>query len=300
VETILDKRIEGGKYVIAYQNPIDGKVRIETVDLGLPVGYTKTIDAGNRILAIPDDWDGDPSKLVTINKGLTPGQTLSGSGGGGGAGGAAGSLSGLAQGVLSGDVDISKLTPTQYGQVMNEIAGAGLSIPVDESILEYETTRADRVLSTVDKALAQVSGVSAGFGSLLSGIPGSPAKDLQSTLTTIKANIGFQELQAMRAASPTGGALGQVAVQELEALQAVLGNLDSSQSSSQLKQNLESIKYHYGNWLDTVKESSNPQASNVNSTKSKILTGPDGQQFDASDLTPKELQEALAAGYTQG
>lgn len=84
-ETVLDKRIENGKYVIAYQNPIDGKVRIETVDLGIPVGYTKTIDAGNRILAIPDDWDGDPSKLVTINKGLTPGQAVSGGGSGGGA-----------------------------------------------------------------------------------------------------------------------------------------------------------------------------------------------------------------------
>ena len=86
-ETILDKKIEGGKYIISYQNPIDGKVRIETVDLGLPVGYSKTIDAGNRILAIPDDWDGDPAKLVTINKGLTPGQATTAAGGSAGSGG---------------------------------------------------------------------------------------------------------------------------------------------------------------------------------------------------------------------
>jgi len=77
-ETILDKRIEGGKYVIAYQNPLDGKTRIETLDLGIPVGYSKTIDAGDRILAVPDDWDGDPSNLITINKGLTPSQQQSG------------------------------------------------------------------------------------------------------------------------------------------------------------------------------------------------------------------------------
>lgn len=73
-DQILDKRIEGGKYVIAKQNPITGKVTVETVDLGLPPNFTKTIDAGDRILAMPDNWDGDPSKLISIGKGLTPGQ----------------------------------------------------------------------------------------------------------------------------------------------------------------------------------------------------------------------------------
>lgn len=81
-EQVLDKKIEGGKYIISYQNPLDGKVRIETVDLGLPPQYTKTIDAGNRILAIPDNWNGDPSSLITINKGLTPQQAIDASGGG--------------------------------------------------------------------------------------------------------------------------------------------------------------------------------------------------------------------------
>lgn len=79
-ETILDKKIEGGKYIISYQNPLDGKIRIETLDLGLPDNYTKTIDAGDRILAMPENWDGDPSKLITINKGLTPSQAAEGGG----------------------------------------------------------------------------------------------------------------------------------------------------------------------------------------------------------------------------
>lgn len=82
-ESIIDKKIEGGKYIIAYQNPLDGKMRIETVDLGLPPQYTKTIDAGDRILAIPDNWSGDPSELITVNKGLTPGQQADGADKGG-------------------------------------------------------------------------------------------------------------------------------------------------------------------------------------------------------------------------
>ena len=113
-ETILDKKIEGGKYIISYQNPIDGKVRIETVDLGLPVGYSKTIDAGNRILAIPDDWDGDPAKLVTINKGLTPGQATTAAGGSAGSGGGTVAATGVvardADSIMSGALNLNDVS----------------------------------------------------------------------------------------------------------------------------------------------------------------------------------------------
>lgn len=70
--TILDKKIENGKYVIATQNPITGKISVQTLDLGLPPGYTKTIDAGNQILAVPDNWTGDPKDLISIPKGVAP------------------------------------------------------------------------------------------------------------------------------------------------------------------------------------------------------------------------------------
>lgn len=73
-ESIIDKRVENGKYIIAYQNPLSGQTRIETVDLGIPQGYNKTIDAGNRILFVPDNWDGNTENLISIAKGLTPSQ----------------------------------------------------------------------------------------------------------------------------------------------------------------------------------------------------------------------------------
>lgn len=71
-DQVLDKKIEGGKYIVATQNPVTGKISVQTLDLGLPPLYTKTIDAGNRILAIPDGWSGDPSELISINKGVSP------------------------------------------------------------------------------------------------------------------------------------------------------------------------------------------------------------------------------------
>ncbi len=103
-DQILDKKLEGGKYVVVRQNPITQKITVETLDTGLPTGYSKTIDAGNRILAVPDNWDGDPSKLISINKGLTPSQ-------GGVSGG----------GVYSNDLDaivgtVLSTIPTKFGQ----------------------------------------------------------------------------------------------------------------------------------------------------------------------------------------
>lgn len=95
-------------------------------------------------------------------------------------------------------------------------------------------------------ALAQSGGVgplgTTGWGSLMSAVPGSDAGNLASTLNTIKANIGFDKLQAMREASPTGGALGQVSERENVLLQSVLGALDQSQSQDQFVANLQRLK----------------------------------------------------------
>lgn len=104
--------------------------------------------------------------------------------------------------------------------------------------------QADRMITSADEALKQMdrwmtTGVS---GAVMSKLPGSDANDLRATLGTIKANLGFAELQAMREASPTGGALGSVAVQELQALQSTVANLDTNQSEAQLRANLQKNK----------------------------------------------------------
>lgn len=84
-----------------------------------------------------------------------------------------------------------------------------------------------------------------GVGSLLSGIPGTDAFDAQALQQTIAANIGFDRLQQMREASPTGGALGAVSERELSTLQAVLGNIELSQSEEQLLENLDRLDTIY-------------------------------------------------------
>lgn len=114
-------------------------------------------------------------------------------------------------------------------------------------------SRADLVIGKIDEALGQTGFFSTGLtGETLGKVPGTGAYDLEKTIDTIKANIGFQELQAMREASPTGGALGQVAVQELTMLQSVLASLDKGQSEAQLRSNLAKAKKHFENWKKTL------------------------------------------------
>ncbi len=111
---------------------------------------------------------------------------------------------------------------------------------------------ADRIIGKVDEALPLVSGLTTGFGSITSFIPGTSGANLRSTIETIKANLGFDRLQQMRDASPTGGALGQVAVKELEALQSSVSSLDLNQSPDRIRNNLEQVKTHYSRWRDAT------------------------------------------------
>jgi len=114
--------------------------------------------------------------------------------------------------------------------------------PKAESALQQFQAKSDIVDQAIDRATDLVGGFTAGMGSLLGVIPGTPAKDLGAELETIKANLGFDELQTMRDNSPTGGALGQVAVQELQSLQAAMANLQQDQSPEALASALKRLK----------------------------------------------------------
>lgn len=125
---------------------------------------------------------------------------------------------------------------------------------------EAAVAQADRIIAKVDQAISNVGPMSAGVGATISNaVPlmsrVTNTRNLEADLQTIKANLGFAELQAMRDASPTGGALGQVAVQELVALQSTVAALDQEQSPEQLTARLQEIRKHYENWKAAVEES---------------------------------------------
>ena len=117
-------------------------------------------------------------------------------------------------------------------------------LPKIKAMVDSVGVKAQNLNRTIDEASSLVSNWSAGYGSLLSGLPATDAKDLSAKLDTIKANLGFNELQEMRNNSPTGGALGQVTERELAFLQSTISSLDQAQSPEQLKASLATIKEH--------------------------------------------------------
>lgn len=138
-----------------------------------------------------------------------------------------------------------------YSQIGKRTTGDGPS-SADANKVANELARAETILANTTEALGAVGITTTGLGSLSKYIPGTPARDLSATIDTIKANLGFEQLQRMRDASPTGGALGQVAIQELIYLQAAVSNLDQGQSRDALTKNLQDVDIHYTNWVKAV------------------------------------------------
>lgn len=142
--------------------------------------------------------------------------------------------------------------------------------------------------------------LSTGFvGGILKNIGGTAAKDLSSLTTTIKANIGFDRLQRMREESPTGGALGQVAVQELEALQSTLGNLDNSQSNEQVVANLERLEAQYRKSMREIYNAAlaDQQKGLVNKRTGQLISPMD--YFSEADIAMLSGQTQAAPAQTQ-
>lgn len=145
--------------------------------------------------------------------------------------------------------------PQTGAQRMEPIPGS----PAAMELAEAERMRGERegqgqrygriVLEDIGRVLEAVESnpnlVAGPLGSMLSNLPGTGAHDVSSMLNTIRANVGFDRLQAMRAASPTGGALGAVSDSENRMLQSTLGALEQSQSPQQFAQNLRRLQNLY-------------------------------------------------------
>jgi hypothetical protein len=143
--------------------------------------------------------------------------------------------------------------------------------PADEKAVDKEKKEVMRINNqlasvnlvdkTIDKAISQLSPKTTGLvGVGASKIPGTDAYTLKTTLNTVVANLGFDKLQAMRDASPTGGALGQVAVKEIEFLQQTIASLDQGLTKEELAKNLNEIKASYARLQNSLKESLSEKA----------------------------------------
>lgn len=112
----------------------------------------------------------------------------------------------------------------------------------------YAQERNIRNRQSIAALKGKVNRWTTGMGSLLSGIPETDARNFAAELDTLKANIAFGELTAMREASKTGGALGQVSDRELALLTSALGALDPGQSPENIRQQLQKVDDSIARW----------------------------------------------------
>ncbi len=85
------------------------------------------------------------------------------------------------------------------------------------------------------------SSVSAAISGVAKNIPLTDAKALDGFIQSALSNVGLDTLQTMRENSPTGGALGQVPIQQQKRLEQVLGSLDISQDPEIVKDNIKRV-----------------------------------------------------------
>lgn len=193
----------------------------------------------------------------------------------------------------------------EQGQILRDEMGRPMSAPVagsDRDLDRQNTQRAaeqaeankgqaaDIVLQDIRAVKGMLTGgraqpVTGVAGRMASMLPGSEASDARALAETIKANIGFDRLQQMREASPTGGALGQVTERELATLQAVLGNLEFSQSKDQLLRNLTRLETVYSDILDKIRATGDgTYLPRSNGTGPQLPNVPDFSQMSDEEL----------------
>lgn len=130
-------------------------------------------------------------------------------------------------------------------------------------------------------------------GYLGSFVPGSPQGALARRLDTIRANVGFDKLQQMREASPTGGALGSVSERENTLLQSVLGSLDQSNTREELLYNLDRLEGVYAHIIHGkgserfgLPDRTNGAARIMDMSRQELM------RLNPAELNPEELDAA--------
>lgn len=129
--------------------------------------------------------------------------------------------------------------------------------------VEQQAAGAVNVLEVLEGLEADVAGdpfLTGMLGSIARNVPGTGAYDAERTSQTIKANLAFDALAAMRAASPTGGALGAVSERELALLESQISSLDLGQRRETVLENIERIRDQYKRILETAYKTGDPAA----------------------------------------
>jgi len=183
--------------------------------------------------------------------------------------------------------------------------------PMDAGYTTAALTALEKIETSYDYAESTMNPLDdvAGFwGTVMKHFPGSNASDVKSSIQTVVSSVGFDRLQAMRDASPTGGALGQVSERELSQLNASIANLEQSQGGPQFRDNVRIVKaqlqrtiyfmnlrvQQYNNEIRGIAPSSNATPSQLYAAYSQSIGGGSAQPAQPQQAAP--AQQPAPAG----
>jgi hypothetical protein len=138
-------------------------------------------------------------------------------------------------------------------------------------------------------------------GATFAGLAETESFTVAAALETIKANLGFDRLQQMRADpdNKTGGALGQVAVQELARLESTVASVKQGQKIQKLYENLEKIRTHYNKYLKAHEEIDALKKFNRVNTGARFERVPVVDSKDEYDALPMRAPYRDSSGSLQ-
>jgi hypothetical protein len=160
----------------------------------------------------------------------------------------------MAYGFFSGTFKGTEFTPSSTDEA-NQVP--------DVSALDADVNRIDaniKDMQSFQKSLRDVvpliNSSTVGLGGFIAAfVPGSPANRLKSVIDNyIGGNIAFDALQDMRVNSPTGGALGNVAIEELRALKQSAGNLDPGAGEESLRRGVLDVLAKYDTYISAAQQ----------------------------------------------
>jgi len=187
-----------------------------------------------------------------------------------------------------------ELTPIKGSEAYNEKLESfdkiidGFSIRTEKLIPTVDTI--DDVLKKIDDPNSGLAFGPEGFAK--SFLLGTAEYNLnKNEIKTILANVGFKELQEMRDLSRTGGALGQVAVKEIDFLQATLGALNVGLPRAEFKKNVQKIKASYVRLINTW----NKMIAEAKANKKKLVgeTAPEVKEASSPSSSFDLLMDEL-------
>jgi len=219
----------------------------------------RPIELGQQELALQEKFWSEPYQLP--NGALVQKNSLTGEVRGlpdTGAGGAASDSWSEPFRLATGELAQRNLVTGEIRRLGREPEGGNTGAGSETSTVsnQYTDDLSRKVLDSVEELLPRINSLSFGRGAIAQkNTPGwlewtqsGDFRNMRADLITLSALISFKELQEMRNASKTGGALGQVAIRELELLESTLGALKQEQDPANARKNMEKIRKNILLW----------------------------------------------------